>query len=57
MANLKWLHFSDFHVSPKDQFDMNLARKTLIKHLKTNKCDCDYLFFTGDIVEKKRVFW
>jgi len=52
MNNFNWLHFSDLHFNFNENIDTHYARKSLVKKLKEENLHCDYIFFTGDIVDK-----
>ena len=56
MDCFNWLHFSDLHLTPKQSFDSQYARKRLLQFLhdeaSNGRLPCDYVFFTGDIADK-----
>src|SRR5438034_9492266 len=50
---LKWLHFSDVHVSASSEWDADHVRKALVADLREfikedPSVAPDYIFFTGD---------
>ncbi|WP_296150363.1 metallophosphoesterase [uncultured Flavobacterium sp.] len=54
MSKIKILHLTDFHFSndKKAVLEQNRLVEALIKSLKAEKNKIDFLFFTGDLVDK-----
>jgi len=52
MNNFNWLHFSDLHLNCNKGISPSIIRKKLIEKLKKENFKCNYIFFTGDIVDK-----
>ncbi|WP_252217538.1 metallophosphoesterase [Clostridium sp. VAP41] len=49
--SIRWGHFSDLHFDFKS-FETKLLRDSLLKNLKKNKINLNYIFITGDILHK-----
>ena len=52
MGDFSWLQFSDLHFHTGDLYDTQRARQALVKCLAQEQFECDYVFFTGDLVQK-----
>ena len=52
MGDFTWLQFSDLHFHTGDLYDTQRARQALVKCLAQEQFECDYVFFTGDLVQK-----
>lgn len=52
--SIKWMQLSDLHIGHRSTYSEK-SREDLLKYLKENEMDIDYVFITGDIIFAKEV--
>src|SRR5205085_1226164 len=52
-TSITWLHLSDLHVRPEENWDADRVREALVRDLKTmeqkHQLQPDFVFFSGDL--------